>query len=99
DRASKPLLGPVIGTISFAASNTPLSVDGFRTLAVGPHRDSAGFAFDEITLGQCLAKIDYLAFYEEGPLPATAIGKALERLVPVPLPHEQRATLWDSASL
>ena len=95
DRASKPLLGPVIGTISFAASEIPLSVDGFRTLALGPHRSFDGFSFDEITLGQFLAKIDYLACYEEGPLPATAIGKALERLVPVLLPPEQRATFGE----
>ena len=91
DSAVKPLQGNVIGVISFAASESPLNLHGFRTLALGPRCASDGFSFDEITLGQFLAKIDYLACYEEGPLPTTAVGKALERRIPVLMPPERRA--------
>ena len=59
---------------------------------MGRQRTADGFVFDEITLGQFLAKIDYLAYYESaGTLPATAVGKALELRIPVFLPPDLRA--------
>ncbi len=83
----------VIGTVGFDASpQSPLAIDGFGTLALGWQRAASGFAFDEVTLGQFLTKIDYLACYDlAGALPATAIGKALELRIPVFLPPELRA--------
>lgn len=84
--------GAVIGTIRFDATlEPPLSIEGFRTLALDRNRTAHGFAFDEITLGQFLTKVDCFAFYDSGAaLPATAIGKALELRIPVFLPPELR---------
>src|SRR6185312_10332501 len=90
DRGSRAA-GAVIGTISFAANDLPVRIEGFHTLPLGARQSAGGFAFDEITLGQFLAKLDYLAYYDQDALPVTAIGKALEMQIPVLLPPEREA--------
>jgi hypothetical protein len=69
DRGNRRTPGAVIGSISFGASDLPLKIEGFHTLPLGARQSAGGFAFDEITLGQFLAKLDYLAYYDQGALP------------------------------
>src|SRR5262245_9001288 len=97
DGAGRRRPGSVIGTICFGPTSEPaLSVEGFRTLSLGPQRSPDGFSFDEITLRQFLAKVNYLACFEEaGALPVTAIGKALEMHIPVLLPPSRRASFGE----
>ncbi|HXV23510.1 MAG TPA: glycosyltransferase [Alphaproteobacteria bacterium] len=88
----KPHPGKVVGAISFGLyAQPPPALDGFRVLQLGPRPTGQGFAFDEVTLGQFLSKIDYLACYDlaDG-LPHSAIGRALHMRIPVLLPPELR---------
>jgi UDP:flavonoid glycosyltransferase YjiC (YdhE family) len=91
DAPHKPRRGTILGTISFGPEPRPPVIEGFRTLPLSAASAVHGFAFGDLTLGQFLSKIDYLACYDLAEaLPQSAIGRALEMRIPVFLPPALR---------
>jgi hypothetical protein len=86
--------GAVTGAIGLRCAPAVPLPEGMRTVRLGPQRSAGGFAFDEITLERFLSRIDHLACFDlSGPIPRTAIGKALELGLPVFLPTEWKEEL------
>jgi glycosyl transferase family 28 len=92
--ARKASPGAVTGAIGFDCVHFVPAPEGVRPLWLSPPGSAGGFAFDEITLDRFLSKIDHLACFDaSGPIPRTAIGKALELGIAVFLPPEWREEL------
>ena len=92
--ARKASPGAVTGTIDFTCAPAVPAPEGVRTLCLGPQGAAGGVAYHEITLERFLSKIDHLACFDlSGPIPRTAVGKALELGIPVFLPLEWREEL------